>query len=309
MGPASFTYTLTVEQGKKLKNLLREQDFTLSALPYGHFRATKGKCGVDYYHSGKAVVNGKKAREFIEFLFEPLVLGEARLGYEEELDPKMFAPHFGIDEAGKGDFFGPLVIAGAYTDRETTRALMAAGVKDSKRIGSDKKIFELEEAIIKILGDNYEVVQISPEKYNKLYHSFRNLNKMLAWGHVKVIENLHMRVPDCPRALSDQFANPQVLARQLKQKNIDIELEQRTKAESDTAVATASILARAGFLHGMEKLSEGFAKPLCRGASAQVKEQAQELYKANGADYLRTVAKVHFKTFREVVGQCEFWEE
>jgi ribonuclease HIII len=300
MEPASFTYTLTAAQGKKLKTLLEEQGCEFSPLAYGHFRATKGKYGVNYYQSGKLVINGKGAREFIEFWFEPLVLEEARLGYEEELNPEMFGPHFGIDEAGKGDFFGPLVIAGAYTDRESARALLAAGIKDSKRIAGDRKTYELEEQTKKILGANCEVVKIYPEKYNELYRRFRNLNEMLAWGHAKVIENLHHQVPSCPRALSDQFAYPRVLERQLAKKNIGIKLEQRTKAEADIAVAAASILARAAFLRGLEKLGQGLAKPLAKGASAQVKAQARELFRANGADRLRALAKEHFKTFREV---------
>ncbi|MDR0533051.1 MAG: ribonuclease HIII [Verrucomicrobiales bacterium] len=300
MEPASFTYTLTEAQGKKLKNLLQEQGYEFAELPYGFFRATKQKCGVHYYNSGKVVINGKGAKEFIEFLFEPLVLEEARLGYEEELNPEMYEPHFGIDEAGKGDFFGPLVIAGAYTDKFTAKKLLEAGIKDSKRITSDKKTFDLEEQVKKILGTNFEVVAIFPEKYNELYSKFRNLNEMLAWGHTKVIENLHLKVPACPRALSDQFAYPQVLQRQLARKKIGIKLEQRTKAESDIAVAAASILARAAFLHGLERLGQGFDKPLGKGASAQVKEQARTIFKANGADYLKTLVKAHFKTFREV---------
>jgi ribonuclease HIII len=303
MEPASFTYTLTEAQGKKLKNLLQEQGYEFAELPYGFFRATKQKCGVHYYNSGKVVINGKGAKEFIEFLFEPLVLEEARLGYEAELNPEMFQPHFGIDEAGKGDFFGPLVIAGAFTDQVTAKKLMEAGIKDSKRVSSDKKTYELEEQVKKILGTNCEVVAIFPEKYNELYSRFRNLNEMLAWGHTKVIENLHLKVPDCPRALSDQFAYPQVLERQLARKKIDIKLEQRTKAESDIAVAAASILARSAFLRGLERLGQGFDKPLAKGASAQVKEQARQLYKANGLDYLRSLAKEHFKTFREVTGE------
>ncbi|MDR2462781.1 MAG: ribonuclease HIII [Verrucomicrobiales bacterium] len=300
MEPASFTYTLTETQGKKLANLLREQDYEFAALPYGHFRATKGKCGAHYYKSGKLVINGKGAREFVEFVFEPLVLGEARLGYEEELNPELFAPHFGVDEAGKGDFFGPLVIAGAYTDKALAKALAAAGVRDSKRVGSDRRMLEMEREVRNILGSKVDVVAIFPRKYNELYGRFRNLNEMLAWGHSKVIENLALKVPSCPRALSDQFANPRVLERQLAKKNVRIRLEQRTKAEADIAVAAASILARAAFLRGLETLGEGLARPLGKGAGAQVKEQARELFNASGADYLRTLVKAHFKTFREV---------
>ena len=308
MEPASYTYTITAKQGGKLKSLLQEQNYEFDALPYGHFRAGKGKCSVQYYESGKLVVQGKGAKEFIEFYLEPFVLEEARLGYEEELNPEMFQPHFGIDEAGKGDFFGPLVIAGAYVEPRTARLLLDAGIKDSKRITSSKKAHDLAEQIVKIVGRNHEVVAIFPEKYNELYGKFRNLNRMLAWGHAKVIENLAAKVPACPRALSDQFAYPQVLQKQLDQKKLSIRLEQRTKAEADIAVAAASILARSAFLKGLEKLGEPLGLELHKGASAQVKEQGRVIYGKEGEAGLRRIAKEHFKTFAEITGKAKVEE-
>ena len=82
---------------------------------------------------------GKGIEEFVQFELEPKILEEAKLGYEEVHSPEMFEPHFGIDESGKGDFFGPLVIAGVYVDRDVARKFMEAGIQDSKRIGSDKR--------------------------------------------------------------------------------------------------------------------------------------------------------------------------
>jgi len=303
MEPASFTYTLSPAQGQKLRRVLQEQLYEFAELPYGHFRASRGKCSVQFYLSGKLVVQGKGAREFIEFALEPMVLEEARLGYEEELNPEMYQPHFGVDEAGKGDFFGPLVIAGAYVRSFTAKKLLQAGVCDSKRIGSAKRTHDLADAVKSIVGKNFEVVAVFPEKYNELYGKFRNLNQLLAWGHIKVIENLAAKVPDCPRALSDQFANPTLLQNQLKRKKVEILLEQKTKAESDIAVAAASILARAAFLEGMERLGKGIGLELLKGASAQVKAQGREIFLSRGRETLLKVSKAHFKTFAEVTGE------
>jgi ribonuclease HIII len=302
MEQSSFTFQLNEEQGKRLHELVKNNQFELAELPYGFFRASKGKCGVQYYKSGKALIQGKGAREFIEFYFEPLVLQEAILGYEEEKNPEMFSAHFGIDEAGKGDFFGPLVIAGAYVDASLARRLMEKGIRDSKTVASDKKIYQLAEAVRDVVGFRHEVISISPKRYNEMYGQFRNLNRLLAWGHVKVIENLAAKVPNCPRALSDQFARADVLERELAKKKLSLKLEQRTKGESDVAVAAASILAREGFLKGMDQLSKQAGCTLPKGASAAVKEVARSLVQEKGAESLNDLVKMHFKTYQEVVG-------
>jgi ribonuclease HIII len=254
---ASHTYTLNPAQVKALRGVLEERSFEFSDLEYGHFKAVRGKCSVAAYHSGKVVVQGKDSREFLEFHFEPRVLGEARLGYEEVHHPDHYEPHLGIDEAGKGDFFGPLVVAGACVDRESVHALLEAGVCDSKRIGSDKRAEELSDAVEEILGRRrIEVLAMGPQRYGELYESFGNLNRLLAWGHGKVIQLLAERNPAVPRALSDQFAHPSLIQRELGKKGVKIKLEQRTKAESDPAVAAASVLARAAFVRGLRKLGE-----------------------------------------------------
>lgn len=299
--PSSYTYTITDAQGDKLKHVLEFQGFEFSDLAYGHFSARKGKCSVGYYQSGKVVLQGKEAREFIEFHFEPEVTGEIRLGYEEIHNPEMFQPHFGVDEAGKGDFFGPLVIAGAYLTPETTRQLMDAGVRDSKRVGSDKVVQEMAEKVRVLTNNAVSVVSIGPEKYNELYLKMGNLNRLLAWGHGQVIANLHESYPDCPRALSDQFAHESLIERELKRRQIDIEMQQRTKAESDTAVAAASIIARATFVSEMEKL--GGDEPLPKGAGTHVKEWARTVATEQGVEALQKICKKHFKTFGEVTNQ------
>jgi ribonuclease HIII len=303
-GPAPLTlYTspLTAAQATKLREILEEDGYRFEPKPYTLYYASKDKLNVAVYEKGpKVVLQGKGTQDFVTFRLEPEVLGEAKLGYEEVHNPEMFAPHFGVDESGKGDFFGPLVIAGCYTNSEITRTLMAAGIQDSKRIGSDRRIYDLAEIIRKTPGVVSSVVAIGPERYNDLYKKFGNLNRLLAWGHARVIENLLEAQPDCPRALSDQFANPALIKRALLEKGRAIQLDQRTKAESDVAVAAASILARERFIDWLHKAGEEYRVSLPRGASAQVKQVARELVAAHGAAILRHTSKVHFKTASEI---------
>src|SRR5271169_827089 len=247
--PSSYTFKISPAQAAKLRGLLEAQSFTFREVPYTLFGAQKQKLTINAYTSGKLLVQGRGAKEFVEFVIEPEITGEAKVGYDEVHNPEMFQPHLGIDESGKGDFFGPLVIAGVFVDGDLPRRLLDLGVKDSKQITSDKKALDLADEIKDLVTlDRLNVVIISPEKYNDLYVKFKSLNRLLAWGHATVIENLLTRWPNCPRALSDKFAHESLIQRALKERGKKIILQQRTKAESDIAVAAASVLARAAFL-------------------------------------------------------------
>jgi len=295
------TCPLTGEQAATLRNLLSERGWKFAERPYMLFFAQKDKVTVSVYEKGpKIVVAGKGTAEFLEFILEPEVLGEAQLGYEELHAPEMFTPHFGIDESGKGDFFGPLVIAGVYVDADIARSFMQAGITDSKRITSDARIRELAGLVKHTRGAVHNVIALGPEKYNALYTKFGNLNKLLAWGHARVIENLLEARPDCPRALSDQFANPKLIERALLEKGRGIQLDQRTKAESDFAVAAASILARERFIDWLRTAGKTHVQLLPRGVSAQVKDAARALVAAHGPEVLVQVAKTHFRTAHEI---------
>jgi ribonuclease HIII len=296
----SYTHALTPEQVAKLRALLEGLGFHFAPKEWTIFFAQKNKLSVAVYQKGpKVLVQGKGVEEFVQFELEPKILGEAKLGYEEVHSPEAFEPHFGVDESGKGDFFGPLVIAGAYVDRGIARTLLDAGVVDSKRIGSDARIRALADTIRKSSLGLVEMVLIGPEKYNELYEKFGNLNKLLGWGHARVIENLLAKKPDCPRALSDQFADARVIEQSLLRHGRKINIEQRPKAESDIAVAAASILAREGFINWLERKGKELGLRLERGVSAKVKESAKQLVEMNGPDALRAVAKVHFRTAHE----------
>ena len=297
----SYTHALTRDQTSKLRTLLAESGFQFSAKQYTLFFAQKNNLSVAVYEKGpKVLVQGKGAEEFVQFELEPKILGEAKLGYEEVHSPEMFEPHFGVDESGKGDFFGPLVVAGVYVDRGIARKLIDAGVQDSKRIGSDARIRALAETIRKRTAGLIETVLIGPERYNELYQKFGNLNKLLGWGHARVIENLLAKKSDCPRALSDQFADARVIEQSLLRHGRKIDIEQRTKGESDIAVAAASILAREAFINWLERRGKELGLRLERGVSANVKEAAKKLVEMNGPQVLRGLAKVHFRTAHEI---------
>jgi ribonuclease HIII len=305
-GVTSHTSPLTTAQADKLRSCLEERGYDFETKPHALFSARKDKLNVTVYQKGpKVLVQGKGTEDFIRFILEPEVLGEARLGYEEVHDPDNFEPHFGIDESGKGDFFGPLVIAGVYTDAVIARHLMAAGIMDSKRVTSAARIRQLAAAIRATPGCISEVVSIGPERYNEMYASFRNLNHLLAWGHARVIEKLAAARPDCPRALSDQFANPHILARAINSRRLGIRLEQRTKGESDTAVAAASILARERFIDWMDKASDTCGVKLPLGASPDVVEAGRVFIARHGGDSLGKVGKLHFRTSGLVLGQAK----
>jgi ribonuclease HIII len=293
----THTQALTAEQAEKLRVLLDEQGFDFEEKPHALFSARKGKLNVTVYQKGpKVLVQGKDTEDFIRFTLEPEILGEARLGYEEVHDPEKFAPHFGIDESGKGDFFGPLVIAGVFTDAAIARKLVDAGIMDSKRITSAARIRHLAAAIRATPGCAAEVVSIGPERYNEMHTSFGNLNRLLAWGHARVIEKLSAVRPNCPRALSDQFARPEVLQKALREKGLKIQLDQRTKAESDTAVAAASILARERFIDWLDQTSKACGVTLPPGASDAVVQAGRDFVTKHGRDSLGKVAKLHFRT-------------
>lgn len=296
-----YNTPLTPAQAAKLKILLREEGYKFESRPYTLYFAQKDKLTIAVYEKGpKVVIQGRGTEDFVKFRLEPDILGEAKLGYEEVLNPEMFQPHFGIDESGKGDFFGPLVIAGVYVDRELARHFQEAGVADSKRISSDKRIRDLA-AVIRKSGASQSVVAIGPDRYNALFAKIGNLNHLLAWGHARVIENLCTLRPECPRALSDKFADVRVLQRALMEKGRSIALDQRTKAESDFAVAAASILAREKFIDWLETTGRRLGVLLPRGVSASVKEAAKKIVENGGRDALGAVAKMHFKTAAEVL--------
>lgn len=206
----------------------------------------------------------------------------------------------GVDESGKGDYFGPLVIAACFVAPWHVAEL--DGVMDSKKL-TDKKALALAHVIAKICPCT--VIAVGPTRYNEMHAKMKNLNHMLEWGHAKAIENvLALDGVECDLAISDQFANPAGLQRVLNTKGIKIKLESRVRAESDLAVAAASVLARAEFLRKLERLGDDVGMVLPKGAGPGVDETAKRLVAQKGQEILREVAKTHFRTTEKVLGHA-----
>jgi ribonuclease HIII len=306
----SHTCKLTDAQAAQLREYFVARDYRFRDVPYARFAVEKDKLNAVFYESGKLVLQGKGTQEFVEFVLEPEILKEARLGYETALNPDLLAPRLGVDESGKGDFFGPLCVAGVYINEAVVTAWKNSGIRDSKNISSSRRIKELAERIRETPGCVTSVVPVGNEAYNRLYETMRSVNAILAWGHARVIENLmgqrHRMVPPPIRAISDQFAaSKETVARALMAGGREIELIQKHKAEEDLAVAAASILARHEFVTRLEALEKQFEISLPKGASAAVDAAAKAFIARHGAEGLAKVAKMHFRTALRAQGLPE----
>ena len=246
-------------------------------------------------------MQGKGVEEFVQFELEPKILGEARLGYEEVHSPEMFEPHFGVDESGKGDFFGPLVIAGVYSDRGMARKFRDAGVQDSKRIGSDARIHALADIIRKTSGGLFEVVLIGPEKYNQLYRKFGNLNALLGLGSCARDRKPAGQRNPIARAPC-QTSSPTCMSLKIRCFSMVAPLRWSNGPRPNRIRQWRPPRFWRGTrsLPGLRKRSRALGVRLGRGVSAQVKKTAQEIVATKGAEVLEQLAKVHFRTAHEI---------
>lgn len=211
----------------------------------------------------------------------------------------------GTDEAGKGDYFGSLAVAGVYVNSEIRQILHTLGVRDGKRL-SDLQVKKLAQEIWKQCGDCISLVELEPSEYNEEYHTLRkngqNLNNLLASLHAKVILKLLNQYVNCRHILVDRFAKEEVLATQLRSVlNPNTKLVQIPKAERDIAVAAASIVARDAFLRRLGQLSKDYHIQLPKGAF-QVIDTGKQFVERHGAGALDYVAKRHFRTTTDILG-------
>ncbi len=304
------TGKLTDDQASALQAALVARNWQPRTVPYARFAFESDTTNIVFYESGKLVVQGKGTQEFVEFVLEPEILKQAKLGYETVLNPDLLLPRFGVDESGKGDFFGPLCIAGVYVNEAVINVWRDAGIRDSKKISSDKKISDLAKLIRETPGCVVDTVVVGNEAYNRLYEKMKSVNTLLAWGHARVIENLmgkrYQMNPPPVKAISDQFAaSKSVIEKALMVQGKEIQLVQRHKAEEDIAVAAASILARDEFVKGIAKLESQFGMKFPKGAGELVDKVAKEFVQTRGAGELQKVSKLHFRTALRAQGLPE----
>ncbi len=293
-----------------LSRILKQKGYSFHSLAYADFAARREKINVALYRSGKLLVQGKGTQDFVQFILEPEVTGKAELGYKDIHNPERLTPRLGVDESGKGDFFGPLCIACVYVNEPVTQALESEGIQDSKQISSHKQIAQLARKIVQTPGCVYNVVTIGNEAYNRLYKKMKSINRILAWGHARAIEDLMGRKremsPPPHFALSDQFVNSKtVIKNALMTAGKQIKLIQRHKAESDLAVAAASILARREFLRCLQKMEKQYNLPFPKGAAKTVDAAAKQFLEIHNAEKFGKVAKLHFRNAARALGKPE----
>jgi len=203
----------------------------------------------------------------------------------------------GVDESGKGDFFGSLVIASFLADKKDESLLKKLGVRDGKLI-ANKKILVIDETLREDFA--HAVVIIEPSKYNSMYKEIKNLNVLLAEGHAEAIETISAD-NEVDLAISDKFGKSELIENALRKRQCSVTLKQLVRGEAIIQVAAASILARAAFLREMDRLSDEVDFVLPRGAAPQVDSLGRELVEVKGVEVLEKVAKLHFKNYYRIV--------
>lgn len=295
--------TLEIESSKfdELKAFLEKKEYSFEERPHQIFLARKNGIAVNLYESGKIVISGRddnKKSEITEYLLS--IGAEDVLKLEKEYPPiEISGTRIGTDEAGKGDYFGPLVVAGTLVTEFQANKLTEIGVRDSKTL-SDTTIQNLAVSIkIILVPEQYEVISITPIKYNILYKKIRNVNGILGWGHARAIENLLKFKEPCEQAIADQFGDQSYIQKALMNRGQQISLIQVPKAEREISVAAASILARSDYIDKMREMSEAYGMDFPKGAS-NVIEFAEDFVDKFGIVALQNVAKTHFATTKEI---------
>ena len=244
----------------------------------------------------KVVVQGNKELQLYKRIND-LIFGEKFLT-DEKPDEEPDYPYIGTDESGKGDYFGPLVVAGVYITPTIGKYFKSIGIRDSKEL-SDYQILQLASEMKKNEEIIIESVLISPEKYNELYEKMGNLNRLMGWAHARVIENL-LNKCNATEAISDKFGNEKIILDALLVKGRNINLKQVTKAEKFSAVAAASVIARSSVINWFRIQSKKLKIEIPKGSSSEVEEKAKIILKNFGEDSLKKMVKLHFKTSKKV---------
>ncbi len=296
-----MTLIILPEKFEPFKDFLAKNAFSFEERPHQYFLARKEGLVVNLYLNGKIVIAGNdddKRKDVIAFL-------DTIQAEQHRKNNKVYAPidvagiRMGTDEVGKGDYFGPLVIAGVMADETQILKMESLGIKDSKNL-SDTTIQNFAGQIKKLVGQRqFSIVFISPSKYNLLISKMKNLNRLLGWGHARAIENILIHHNHCQTAISDQFGDQSFIENALMKLGKRIQLIQTPKAEREMTVAAASILARSEFLKRMNEMNKKYAMQFPKGAT-DVIPMAEKFIAIYGSNALPDVAKIHFKTTKKI---------
>ena len=291
----TYTQKITAKEAIDVKRLISEYNPVFDVIQYSVWRAKTASFQATYYTSGKLLIQGKNIDELADRINKLLGITVQNSPFDISIS-KDSDVYIGTDESGKGDFFGPLVIAGVQVSKKNRQLFIDLGIKDSKKL-DDKKILQMSISIK--AHAVHSVIVINPQKYNELYSKFNNLNKLLAWGHARAIENI-LEKSYCNYAIADKFGDENLIKNALMTKGKEIVLNQMVRAEADIAVAAASVLARAEFVKRMDDMQSKYELSFSKGASDKVIEQAKIFVDKYSYNRLSEVAKMHFKTVNDI---------
>jgi ribonuclease HIII len=275
-----------------LRARLGQGRFEYRSVPHAEFSVKGEGVVATLYTSGKLVVQGADPALFLERFAGGAAPTPARrksAPAPAPADPSL--PTVGSDETGKGDYFGPLVVCAARVEPELAAALTEAGVMDSKRL-TDPRALQLAALLRERVPHALRVLM--PEDYNRDWKAL-GLHTLLSRQHAEVIREV---AHPGDRVVVDQFAKKDEIGPRLA--DLGLAIEQRPRAESEVAVAAASILARAEFLLALKELGDEYDLALHKGAGAPVDRIGVEFVRAHGRELLPKVAKTHFKNTEKI---------
>ncbi len=265
------------------------------------FAAKLSGCTITAYQSGKVLFQGANHSNEAQKWGHPLKMTK-QVEKEKIVPDCVTHSHMGTDEAGSGDFFGPMTAAAAYVEESKIPLLKELGVRDSKSM-SDESVLHVADQII-AAKIPYSLLVLHNPKYNELQKKGWTQGKMKVMLHFHAIQNVlkKINIEELDGIVVDQFAERRVFQRHLtsEKKKLPEKMYFLTKAESySIAVAAASILSRAKFLKEMDRLSKDIGFKLPKGASKLVDEQAAKIIAAKGKTVLYDYVKIHFANLQK----------
>jgi ribonuclease HIII len=300
MAQETRVVAVTAQEAASLQAYLQQQlppDAEWRAVPHARFSVKALGVLVTCYHSGKLVVQGRGLDAFETRFLDSLGASPAGGSSSPAASPNQ-DPRIGSDESGKGDYFGPLVVAAAYADPEQVRWLRAANVADSKTV-SDSRAQTLAAQIESTL--DCRVVSLMPEQYNKRHGEVGNLNVLLAALHAEVLAPLIQAHGLDQVVMVDKFAAPKLVQTALTDLGVwPTRLLCETKAERYPVVAAASLLARSAFLRGLAECADLCGTDLHKGAGAPVDRAGRRVLEIGGRKLLAKAAKIHFRNTSKI---------
>ena len=291
----TFTVSLSKEEQSRVRDVLLanswNEEFDTNQYVSYRLKSPLGSVAI-MYSSGKLVFQGREN-------FTSVIANIKQENGESEID---FKPHLGVDEVGKGDYFGPLVVVSCFVNEDFYKKTKLLGFGDSKKF-SDIKIRNFFDNV-KDYPYYYSSVVV-PSDYNELSKEYGNVSILLAKQHSIVIEkalkDLKAKNIDCSYIVVDQFsAAKSRVVNELGELGKAVELRQFHKGESDIAVAAASIFARGIFLQEWDKMNEKYDFVFPKGAS-NVIDSAKIFVSQYGMEELRNVSKIGFRTTQELL--------